>query len=108
MFSIYTFIADPEWAEILTLITMGLLAFAWMSFIWGNAKRLNKRISTFDTGLIYLLGIFTFLCGVIALGKFIVPKNADSLLETLRIYQPLRYITIKFQAILLSIIRPML
>lgn len=108
MQSLYSLIADPEWAEILTLLTLGGLALAWLSFIWGNSKKQNTRLSNFDWGLIYFLGVITFLCGVIVLGKFIVPANASSLLETLRLDGIIRYLTIKLQTLLLGILRPLL
>jgi hypothetical protein len=108
MLSIYTLIADPEWAEILTLALLFLLSLAWMSFIWGNATRLATRLSPIQWGTIYALGLFCFLSGVIILGKFIVPRNASSLLETLRLEAPLRYLTLKFQQITLSLLRPLL
>lgn len=108
MHQLYSLIADPEWAEIITLLTVGLLALAWLSFIWGNSKRLNTRLSGFDWASIYALGLLVFLCGVILLGKFIVPQNAKSLLETMRLDKVLSYITIRYQMLLLSILRPLL
>jgi hypothetical protein len=105
--TIYSLVADPEWAEILTLLFIGLVSLAWLSFIWGNAKRQNQRLTTFDWGGIYVLGFLAFFCGGIILGKFIVPKNADSLLEILGIDYVLEFVTRHFQAFLLAIIRPM-
>ncbi|MFZ5950226.1 MAG: hypothetical protein ACOYXC_05955 [Candidatus Rifleibacteriota bacterium] len=108
MNSLYALIADPEWAEILTLLTVGGIALAWLSFIWGNAKQQNIRLTTFDWGCIYALGFVTFMCGVIILGNFIVPANAKSLLETLHLDGILRYLTVRFQTLLLSLLRPLL
>jgi hypothetical protein len=108
MTGLYALIADPEWAEILTLFVMGGVTLAWLSFIWGNAKKENRRLGTFEWGFVYALGLNTFLCGVIILGKFIVPANASSLLETLRLDGILRYLTIKLQTLLLSLLRPLI
>lgn len=106
--TLYSLIADPEWAEILTLVTISLLCLAYASFVWGNAKQQNKRLSTGEWTMVYGLGMISFLSGILVFGKFVVPQNVDSLLETLRLDQALKYITQKFQAILISIIRPMI
>ena len=108
MHSLYSIIANYSNAELLTLLSFGLLCFALLSFIWGNAKQLNKKLTGFQWGQVYFLGLCTFLSAVILLGKFIVPKNADSLLETLHVEGMLRVATMKFQKILLAIIKPMI
>ena len=105
---LYSLIADPEWAEIFTLLTIGLLAFGYMSFIWGNAKQQNIRLSTFDWGIIYTMGFITFICGTITMGKFAFPQNASSILETLGLDGILRYLTVRYQTLLLSLIRPLI
>lgn len=108
MQGLYSLIADPEWAEIITLLTIAGISLGWLSFTWGNAKRQNIRLSTFQWAFIYTLGVITFLSGIIILGKFIVPANASSLLETLRVDGILSYLTVRLQMILLSILRPLL
>ena len=108
MNSLYILVSDYEIAEILTIISFGLLCLAWLSFIYGNAKKLNKRLTSFQWAQTYILGVICFLAGVILLGKLIVPKNADGLLELLHIDRLLNVMTLKFQQLLLSLIRPLI
>jgi len=105
MHDLYRFVSDPWIAEILTLITFGLVCLGYLSFVWSNSKRLNIRLSTLDWAQIYFLGLLVFLTGVILLGKLIVPKNADDLLDLLGLEQILRYATLRFQWFWQSIIR---
>lgn len=108
MLSIYTLVADPEWAEIFTLLTLAMLSLGWLSFMWANAKKLNKKFSTFELGLVYFLGFIFFLCGVTIFGKFVVPQNADSLIEMIGMDRALRYCTAKLQFVLLALLRPLI
>lgn len=105
MYQLYTLVADPDWAEIITLLVLGGATLAWLSFIWGNAKMENRRLGTFECVFITLLGLNTFFCMALILGKFIVPANVSDLLETLRIDGILRYLTVKLQTLLLSLLR---
>jgi hypothetical protein len=105
LYEIYRLVADPEWGEILTIVTIGLLCMSYMSFTWSNAKRLNKRISDFQWAQIYFMGLILFISGSILLGKLIVPANADKLLEILYLDGTLKYLTSKFQSFLLPILR---
>jgi hypothetical protein len=101
-------IADPYWAEIFTIFIIGLVALAWLSFTWGNAHRLNKRLSTFDWAKIYILGFILFFCGIIIFGKFIVPKNTESLLQVLGADRIIEFLTSYIQPLFLSILKPLI
>lgn len=101
-------IASYENAELLTIITFGLICLSWLSFIWGNANRLNVRLTLFQWSQIYVLGTLVFLSVIIVLGKFIVPDNVDKLLDLLHVNGILRSATLKYQQLLLAIIKPML
>jgi len=108
MNDLYRFVSDNGIAEMLTLITFGLICLGYLSFVWGNSKRLNVRLSAFDWVQIYVLGLFVFLSAVILLGKMIVPKNAEDLLYMVGLDKPLRYATLRFQWFWQSIIRMMM
>ncbi|MGM0599673.1 MAG: hypothetical protein ACQETH_07610 [Candidatus Rifleibacteriota bacterium] len=108
MHTLYSLIADPYWAEIITIIILGLGALAWVSFIWGNAHRVNTRLSTFARARIYLLCFLVFFCGIIIFGKFIVPKNTKSLLENLGADRVIEFLTYYIQAFLLAILKPLI
>ena len=108
MYTIYSLIADPEWAEIATLLILGLTALGYLSFVWGNAHRLNTRLTNFQWAKVYILGFFVFFCGIIIFGKFIVPENTDSLMQTLGTDYVLEWITSYVQAVLLAILRPLI
>lgn len=97
MNDLYRLVSDPGIAELLTLITFGLLCLGYLSFVWGNSKRLNLRLSTFDWAQIYFFGLLVFLTGVVLLGKLIVPANADDLLHLIGLEHALRYATLRFQ-----------
>jgi hypothetical protein len=105
MHELYKLISDPGTGEILTLITIGLICLGYLSFIWGNSKKLNIRLTSLDWAQIYTFGLIVFVTGVILLGKLIVPTNADDLLQMLHIYEPLRYLTTRYQTFLLSLLR---
>lgn len=108
MNDLYRFVSDNGIAEILTLITFGLICLGYLSFIWSNSKRLNIRLSTFDWAQIYFFGLLVFLTAVILLGKLIVPNNADDLLELIGLEKVLRYATLRFQWFWQNIIRMMM
>ena len=108
MSSLFTFVASYQNAEYLTIITIGLAILAYLSFIWGNANRLNVRLTLFQWTQIYVLGTMLFLCSVILLGKLIVPDNADSLLDLLHLNGFLHKATLQYQQVLLAILRPIL
>lgn len=108
MHDLYMFVSDPGIGEILTLITFGLICLGYLSFVWGNSKRLNTRLTTFSWFQIYFFGLLVFLTGVVLLGKMIVPKNVDDLLHLIYMYDPLRYVTLRFQAFLQAIVRMMM
>ncbi|NCB38728.1 MAG: hypothetical protein EOM80_08160 [Erysipelotrichia bacterium] len=108
MHELYAIIADPENGEILTLLAIGLLSFFYLSFIWGNGKRLNNELTTFEWGQIYAFGLVVFLCLVIIFGKFFFAQNVDALLDLLGAGPILGYFTVRFQMIILAILRSMM
>ncbi len=108
MLWLYKLVSDPEWAEILTIMFFGMVCLSYLSFVWGNAKKTNKRLSTFQWGQIYFLAIMVFLSTILIFGKFIVPENSDKLLGMLHVDDLLRKATIQFQKLLLPIIRSLM
>ncbi len=108
MHNLYRLISDQGMAEILTLISFGLVCLAYLSFVWGNSKKLNTELTTYDWAQIYFFGLLVFLTGTVLLGKLIVPDNADNLLQMLKLYEPLRYATLRFQIFFQSILRMMM
>lgn len=108
MVELYNILANPENGEIFTLITVALLCFAYLSFVWGNNQRLGNDLTTFEWGQIYILGIIVFLCGVTVFGKFIFPENIDLFLGMFGLDSALNYLTVRFQAIVLGILRAMM
>lgn len=105
MHTLYRLVSDHGIAEFLTLITFGLLCLGYLSFVWGNSKQRNTRLTTWHYSQIYFFGVLVFLTGVIILGKLIVPKNVDALLQLLHIEDVLRYASQKYQAFLQGILR---
>ena len=108
MNDIYLFVLQLENAEILTLIALCIGSFAWMSFIWSNASQKGLKMTTFQWGQIYSLGMLVFLCGVMILGKIFFRENSDKLLDTLYVSAPLTYLTRHFQSVLLTFIRALM
>lgn len=108
MSELYTVLADPENAEIFTLIAIILLSFAYLSFLWGNANRLGNEFSTFQWGIVYTLGAIIFGCCVIILGKFVFPQNIDYIMGLFGISTVLHYITVRCQEVVLAMLRALM
>lgn len=108
MMTLYSIIASPDYAELLTLIMVVLVCVGYISFIMGNAKNLNKDLTGFETVLVYTLGILAFVSGATVFGKLFFPANAESLLELLYLKEPLKSLTQNFQILLLTALRAMM
>jgi hypothetical protein len=108
MFELYSIVANPENSEIFTLLLIVLLCFSYMSFVWGNAKRLGNDLTTFQWGQVYGFGLVLFICAASAFGKLFFPANAEALLSMLRLDGILRYLTVQFQTVALAIIRALM
>jgi len=108
MMTLYSIIASPENAELLTLIMVVLICAGYISFVLSNAKKLDKDLSSFETVLVYTLGILAFVSGATVFGKLFFPANAESLLELLYLKEPLKSLTQSFQLILLTALKSMM
>lgn len=105
MHELYRLISDPWIGELLTIITMGLLCLGYLSFVWGNSQRLNTQPSTLSWAQIYFFGLMVFLLGATLLGKLIVPRNTDELLNMVGLNDLLHYVTVRFQMFMQSLLR---
>jgi len=108
MMTLYSIIASPDYAELLTLIMVVLVCAGYISFVLSNAKKLDKDLSGFETILIYTLGILAFVSGATVFGKLFFPANAESLLELLYLKEPLKSLTQSVQVILLTALKSMM
>ncbi len=108
MMTLYSIIAAPDYAELLTLIMVILICAGYVSFVLSNAKKLDKDLTGFETVLVYTLGILAFVSGGTVFGKLFFPDNAESLLELLYLKEPLKSLTQTVQIILLTALKSMM
>jgi len=71
--------------RIIALVISCVVSLGIAAWIWSTAKHANLPLSTFQWAQIYFFALISFLSGVLVLGLLIVPKNAESLLDVLRI-----------------------
>lgn len=105
MAELYTILADRENGEIFTLIGIILLCCMYVSILWGNTGRLGNELTNIQWIQVYALGFTIFLCCVIILGKFVFPQNIELFMGLFGIDKALQYVSIRFQEIVLSILR---
>ena len=108
MHELYGLFADFDRARIFTLMITTVVGIGGMSWIWGNAKQANIKLTTFDWIQIYAFGLVAFLSGMLVMGMLIVPDNADALLELIRADGVVNWLTKQVQAFLLWMIRSMM
>jgi hypothetical protein len=85
MRELFVFLSNISNIYPLAFIFSCVVSVGLLSFIWGNAHSANVRLSSFQWIQIYGLGLVAFLSGILILGFLIVPKNAEGLLDLLRI-----------------------
>ncbi|HOI91123.1 MAG TPA: hypothetical protein PLK28_11485 [Candidatus Rifleibacterium sp.] len=105
MMTLYSIVATPDYAELLTLTMVILVCVGYISFLYGNAQRLGNDLSGFETTLVYLLGTLVFVSGTTIFGKLFFPANAESLLNLLYLKEPLNSLTQHFQIFLLTVLK---
>ena len=105
MMTLYSIVATPDYAELLTLTMVILVCVGYISFLYGNAQRLGNDLSGFETALVYLLGTLVFVSGTTIFGKLFFPANAESLLNLLYLKEPLNSLTQHFQIFLLTVLK---
>ncbi len=94
---LYALVTNRGDAEILTMILIIMCSFAYLSFIWGTAKKLGNDMTNFEWLQVYFLGTTMFICGTAILGKMVSPSNADAILGFLGLDYVLSYLTNIFQ-----------
>lgn len=105
MSDLYRIFVEFNNALLLTLVIICLASLSWISWIYGLAKQLNRRLTPFQWGQVYLAGGMCFCCGALFLGYLMYPQNAEALTELIRVKAPLGYLAKKVQAFMLMIIR---
>lgn len=94
---LYALVSNQADAEILTMILIIICSFAYLSFIWGTAKKLGTDMTNFEWLQVYFLGTTMFICGTSILGKMVAPSSADAILGFLGLDNVLTYLTKIFQ-----------
>ncbi|MBU1106765.1 MAG: hypothetical protein KKB51_08880 [Candidatus Riflebacteria bacterium] len=102
MYTLYKIIADPEYGEILTLISLGLFFLAYLLFKGDDLQKRQVEPTNFDRVQLLTSGIIAFFCGVLVFGKIFVSQNTEDLLVILGLSDFLNKLTINFQALVLG------
>ncbi len=108
MMTLYSIVATPDYAELLTLTMVILVCIGYISILRGNSQRLGKDLSGTETVLVYILGTLTFVSGTTIFGKLFFQENAESLLNLLYLKEPLNSLTRHFQIFVLTVLRAMM
>ncbi|MBR4571132.1 MAG: hypothetical protein IKO19_10790 [Candidatus Riflebacteria bacterium] len=108
MVELYGIVANTDNAEIITMLSIILLCVAYVAHIWKLAGLTGRRFDTWEWIQVYFFGTIIFLCSVCSFAKLVLPDNADQLLKLLYLDDILKYITVRYQTLLLKIIRAMI
>lgn len=104
MTELYIIVANYENAEIITMLSIIILCVAYLAHIWKLAGLTGRRFSTWEWIQVYFFGIIIFLCSVCSFAKLVFPENAEKLLQLLYLEDTLKFLTKKYQGLLLAII----
>ena len=107
MTQLYGIVADLDNAEIITMLTIGLICFGYIAHLWKIAGLTGRRFSSWEWFKVYVLGIMIFLCCSCSFAKVFFPDSAERLLDLLHFSSPLESLARPYQKILLRIIRAM-
>ena len=105
MYELFGIFSSVENAQMITLLVLGVLGLIWSGFVWENAKSMHKHVTMPQWIQIYGSAGVTLFCGMILLGMFIAPENADALLDLLYLRDPLLWITHHIQSVVLWMLR---
>ncbi len=108
MIELYGIVANIDNAEIITMLSIILLCVAYVAHIWKLAGLTGRRFNSWEWIQVYFFGTIIFLCSVCSFAKLVLPDNADQLLKLLYLEDILKYITVRYQTLLLKIIRAMI
>lgn len=108
MLTLYGIVADLDNAEIITMLSFVILSVAYLYNMYKNVGLIGRRFSTWEWIQIYALGFLIFLSLSFSFAKLVFPENADKLMSVLGLDGILNFLTVKYQSILLAIIRTMI